>query len=144
MFAARAVAIASALPLLGVFLAGPILWSVYSAFTDVALSGLPSDLHEVAQIDGASLWQRLRYVTLPLIRRSIVSNLMLLTLQTLASFELTDSVPALILFMAASSLPFGIWTMKNCMDAVPVEFETPRGPTAPAGRSRCAGSCCRP
>jgi multiple sugar transport system permease protein len=38
-------------------------------------------------------------------------------------FELTDSVPALILFMAASSLPFAIWMMKNFMDAVPVSLE---------------------
>ena len=38
-------------------------------------------------------------------------------------FELTDSVPALILFMAASSLPFAIWMMKNFMDGVPVSLE---------------------
>jgi multiple sugar transport system permease protein len=43
---------------------------------------------EAAAIDGASPWQRLRRVTLPLIRRSIVSNLMLITLQTLAAFGL--------------------------------------------------------
>lgn len=40
-----------------------------------------------------------------------------------SQFELTDSVPALILFMAASSLPFAIWMMKNFMDSVPVELE---------------------
>lgn len=40
-----------------------------------------------------------------------------------SQFELTDSVPALILFMAASSLPFAIWMMKNFMDGVPVSLE---------------------
>jgi multiple sugar transport system permease protein len=40
-----------------------------------------------------------------------------------SQFELTDSVPALILFMAASSLPFAIWMMKNFMDAVPISLE---------------------
>ena len=40
-----------------------------------------------------------------------------------SQFGLTDSVPALILFMAASSLPFAIWMMKNFMDAVPVSLE---------------------
>ena len=40
-----------------------------------------------------------------------------------SQFELTDSVPALILFMSASSLPFAIWMMKNFMDAVPVSLE---------------------
>ncbi|MFG1610776.1 carbohydrate ABC transporter permease [Actinoplanes sp. NPDC049265] len=38
-------------------------------------------------------------------------------------FELTDSVPALILFMSATALPFAIWMMKNFMDGVPVELE---------------------
>ncbi|MBG0566510.1 carbohydrate ABC transporter permease [Actinoplanes aureus] len=55
---------------------------------DAALSDVPPELMEAASIDGASGWQKLRYVTLPLIRRSIVSNLMLITLQTLAAFGL--------------------------------------------------------
>ncbi|GAA4224982.1 multiple sugar transport system permease protein [Streptosporangium album] len=57
---------------------------VYSA----ALSDVPGELLEAASVDGAGLWARLRHVTLPLIRRSIMSNLMLITLQTLASFGL--------------------------------------------------------
>ena len=40
-----------------------------------------------------------------------------------SQFELTDSIPALILFMAASSLPFAIWMMTNFMNAVPVSLE---------------------
>ena len=55
---------------------------------DAALSDVPPELLEAAAVDGASAWQRLRRVTLPLIRRSIVSNLMLITLQTLAAFGL--------------------------------------------------------
>ncbi|MGW4639448.1 carbohydrate ABC transporter permease [Sphaerisporangium sp. NPDC004334] len=57
---------------------------VYSA----ALSDVPADLLEAAAVDGASTWSRLVHITLPLIRRSIMSNLMLITLQTLASFGL--------------------------------------------------------
>ncbi|MET8144128.1 sugar ABC transporter permease [Sphaerisporangium sp. NPDC005288] len=57
---------------------------VYSA----ALSDVPADLLEAAAVDGASNWSRLVHITLPLIRRSIMSNLMLITLQTLASFGL--------------------------------------------------------
>ncbi len=53
-----------------------------------ALSDVPPELQEAAEVDGASVWQRLRYVTLPMIRRSIVTNLMLITLQTLAVFGL--------------------------------------------------------
>jgi multiple sugar transport system permease protein len=57
---------------------------VYSA----ALSDVPPELSEAAAIDGASGWKNLWYVTLPLIRRAIATNLMLITLQTLAVFTL--------------------------------------------------------
>lgn len=40
-----------------------------------------------------------------------------------AHFSMTDSIPATILFMAATSLPFAIWMMKNFMDGVPVSLE---------------------
>ncbi len=57
---------------------------VYSA----GLSDLPTELLEAAKVDGASQLSLLRRVILPLMRRSIVTNLMLITLQTLASFTL--------------------------------------------------------
>ena len=55
---------------------------VYSA----ALSDIPPEIEEAASIDGAGGIRRLWYVTFPMIRRSIVTNLMLITLQTLAVF----------------------------------------------------------
>ncbi|AJE82226.1 ABC transporter permease [Streptomyces albus] len=57
---------------------------VYSA----ALAEIPKELTEAAEMDGARGWRRLVYVTLPLIRRSIATNLMLNTLQTLSVFGL--------------------------------------------------------
>lgn len=36
---------------------------------------------------------------------------------------LLDSIPGVILYLSASSLPYGIWLMKNFMDGVPVELE---------------------
>jgi multiple sugar transport system permease protein len=57
---------------------------VYSA----ALDEVPREIEEAAQVDGARRWQRLWHVTLPLIRRSIGTNLMLNTLQTLSVFGL--------------------------------------------------------
>lgn len=36
-----------------------------------ALQGIPSELYEAAAIDGAGEWARMRYMTLPLIRRTI-------------------------------------------------------------------------
>lgn len=57
---------------------------VYSA----ALAAIPPELIEAAKIDGAGPWQRFVRVTVPLVRRSISTNLMLITLQTLSVFTL--------------------------------------------------------
>lgn len=57
---------------------------VYSA----ALSEIPGEIEEAAEVDGATGWWRVWHVTLPMIRRSIMTNLMLITLQTLAVFGL--------------------------------------------------------
>ncbi|MER7170567.1 carbohydrate ABC transporter permease [Streptomyces mesophilus] len=57
---------------------------VYSA----ALNEIPKEIVESAQVDGAGGWRRLWHITLPMIRRSIGTNLMLNTLQTLSVFGL--------------------------------------------------------
>ena len=57
---------------------------VYSA----GFSELPPELLEAARVDGANQVSLLYRVIIPLMRRSIVTNLMLITLQTLASFTL--------------------------------------------------------
>ncbi|MHA7263443.1 carbohydrate ABC transporter permease [Arthrobacter sp. TMN-37] len=53
-----------------------------------ALNDVPREITEAAEIDGAGGAKRLLFVTLPMIRRSIATNLMLITLQTLAVFTL--------------------------------------------------------
>jgi multiple sugar transport system permease protein len=77
------------LPMLSVILAN--IWRgtafsmlVYSA----ALQDVPPEITESAEVDGARGWQRLVFITLPMIRRSISTNLMLTTLQTLSVFTL--------------------------------------------------------
>ncbi|WP_327401232.1 sugar ABC transporter permease [Streptomyces sp. NBC_01288] len=57
---------------------------VYSA----ALNEIPKEITEAAEVDGASGWRRMWHITLPMIRRSIGTNLMLNTLQTLSVFGL--------------------------------------------------------
>lgn len=57
---------------------------VYSA----ALSEVPKEIEESATVDGAGTFRRLLYVTVPMVRRSIATNLMLITLQTLSVFGL--------------------------------------------------------
>ncbi|ONI72539.1 amino acid ABC transporter permease [Kribbella sp. ALI-6-A] len=57
---------------------------VYSA----ALSEVPKEIEESAEMDGAAGLRRLIFVTLPMISRAIMTNLMLITLQTLSVFGL--------------------------------------------------------
>ncbi|QMV12600.1 ABC transporter permease subunit [Streptomyces lincolnensis] len=57
---------------------------VYSA----ALAEIPQEITEAAEVDGAGGWRRMWHITLPMIRRSIGTNLMLNTLQTLSVFGL--------------------------------------------------------
>lgn len=57
---------------------------IYSA----ALAEIPQEITEAAEVDGASGPRRLWHITLPMIRRSIGTNLMLNTLQTLSVFGL--------------------------------------------------------
>jgi len=57
---------------------------VYSA----ALSEIPKEIDESAEMDGASGARRLVFVTVPMISRAVMTNLMLITLQTLSVFGL--------------------------------------------------------
>lgn len=57
---------------------------IYSA----ALDEIPQEVTESAEVDGAGGLRRLWHITLPMIRRSIGTNLMLNTLQTLSVFGL--------------------------------------------------------
>lgn len=77
------------LPILAVSLAN--IWRgtafsmlVYSA----ALSEVPREIEEAATMDGAGTVRRLVSVTIPMVRRTIATNLMLITLQTLSVFGL--------------------------------------------------------
>ena len=49
-----------------------------------ALQGIPGDLYEAAELDGASIWQRLRHVTIPQMRFIM---LVLLLLQIIATMQ---------------------------------------------------------
>ncbi|WP_269412608.1 carbohydrate ABC transporter permease [Lentibacillus daqui] len=53
-----------------------------------ALDDVPEEVEEAAKIDGASAWQRLWRVTLPIIKGATVTNMALVTLQTLGVFTL--------------------------------------------------------
>lgn len=76
-------------PMLAIVLANIWRGTAFSMLVyRAALAGVPRDISEAAMVDGARPWQRLLFVTLPVIRNSIATNLMLITLQTLAVFTL--------------------------------------------------------
>ncbi|WP_058301087.1 carbohydrate ABC transporter permease [Gorillibacterium timonense] len=53
-----------------------------------ALDEIPKDVEEAAVIDGTNGFQLLRHITIPMVKGSIVTNMMLVTLQTLGVFTL--------------------------------------------------------
>jgi multiple sugar transport system permease protein len=53
-----------------------------------SLEGIAPELYEAASIDGANLWGRIRYITLPLLKGTIATDLVLITLATLSDFTL--------------------------------------------------------
>ncbi|WP_159702882.1 carbohydrate ABC transporter permease [Arthrobacter sp. 18067] len=76
-------------PLVAIILANTWRGTAFSMLVyRAALAEVPRDIAEAALMDGARGWQRLVFITLPLIRSSIATNLMLITLQTLAVFTL--------------------------------------------------------
>lgn len=52
-----------------------------------------------------------------------ITAVMVPVYQLFILFRLTDSLVATMFFLTASSLPFGIWMMKNFMDSVSVDLE---------------------
>lgn len=71
---------------------GVIIWQNVG-FTMViyvaGLQGVPAELHESAQIDGATWWQRLRHITIPLL---IPATTITLSLTLINSLKLFDQV----------------------------------------------------
>ncbi|WLW57091.1 carbohydrate ABC transporter permease [Streptomyces sp. YU58] len=75
------------------------IWAPYNMVILLAgLAGVDRSLYEAAAMDGVSLWQRLRYVTLPAIRPALMIVLTLATIRGLRVFTevyvLTGGGPA--------------------------------------------------
>lgn len=77
------------LPILAVSFANVWRGTAFSMLVyTAALGEIPKEITEAAEVDGAGGWRRMWHITLPMIRRSIGTNLMLNTLQTLSVFGL--------------------------------------------------------
>lgn len=76
-------------PMVAIMLANTWRGTAFSMLVyRAALDDIPGEVTEAALMDGARGWQRLAFITIPMIRGSIATNLMLITLQTLAVFTL--------------------------------------------------------
>lgn len=102
---------------LGAGLALPVLavldvWrsvGYWGIFFLAAVIGLPEELYQAAQLDGASAWQRFRHLTLPLLRRIILFALVVSTIWGLQIFDtptvLTDGGPG----TATVTVVYQVW-----------------------------------
>jgi ABC-type sugar transport system permease subunit len=59
----------------------------WAIFFLAALIGLPQELYQAAELDGASTWQRFRRITLPLMRRVILFAVVVATIYGLQVFD---------------------------------------------------------
>ena len=76
-------------PLLAVVLANIWKGTAFSMMTySAGLSEVPEDLKEAARVDGASGFQVLWHIVLPLLKRTLATTLLLITLQTVQVFTL--------------------------------------------------------
>jgi arabinogalactan oligomer/maltooligosaccharide transport system permease protein len=74
-------------------------WPFMMVIATGALQSIPSELYEAASIDGASVWQKLRTITLPLIRPAMVPAIMLGTIMTFNQFN--------VIYFISEGGPFG-------------------------------------
>ncbi len=67
-----------------------VIWKTVGLTMVLLLAGMqsiPDELYEAAEVDGANYWQKLRFITLPLLRRTIALALVLSVIGSLLSFD---------------------------------------------------------
>jgi multiple sugar transport system permease protein len=76
--------------LVNVWIGAPFFLIMYLA----ALKSVPDQLYEAASIDGATWWQRIWYVTLPMMRNIIAITILFSTIVTFANFDIVRVLTA--------------------------------------------------
>ena len=69
----------------------PVMWQYVGFYFVIIVTGLNNispDLYEVSAIDGASRWQRIRYITLPLLHNVLCTCAVLAVTGALKVFDL--------------------------------------------------------
>ena len=63
-------------------------WTGYNTIIMIAgLKNIPTELYESAEIDGASFWQKLRYITIPMVKSIMLFVSITSTIGTLQLFD---------------------------------------------------------
>jgi multiple sugar transport system permease protein len=76
--------------LVNIWAGAPFFMIMYLA----ALKSVPEQLYEAASIDGATWWQRIWYVTLPMMRNIIAITILFSTIVTFANFDIVRVLTA--------------------------------------------------
>jgi multiple sugar transport system permease protein len=76
--------------LVNIWIGTPFFMIMYLA----ALKSVPAELYEVAAVDGASAWQKLIYVTLPMMRNIISVTVLFSLIVTFANFDIVRVLTA--------------------------------------------------
>jgi len=72
------------------------LWGVFGANSVILLAGLkgiPKDLYEAADIDGAGEWAKFRNVTIPMLSPALFYNMVTALIGALQAFEIAAFIP---------------------------------------------------
>lgn len=67
-----------------------VIWKTVGFTMVLLLAGMqsiPAELYESAEVDGAGYWQKLRFITLPLLRRTIALALVLSVIGSILAFD---------------------------------------------------------
>ena len=76
--------------LVNVWIGTPFFMIMYLA----ALKSVPAELYEVAAVDGASAWQKLVYITLPMMRNIIAITVLFSLIVTFANYDIVRVLTA--------------------------------------------------
>jgi multiple sugar transport system permease protein len=74
--------------MVNIWIGAPFFMIMYLA----ALKSVPEQLYEAAAVDGASWWQRIWYVTLPMMRNIIAITVLFSLIVTFANFDIVRSL----------------------------------------------------
>jgi ABC-type sugar transport system permease subunit len=81
----------------------------WAIFYLAAIIGLPKELYQAAELDGAGSWQRFRFLTVPLLRRILLFSIVVSTIFGLQVFDtaivLTEGGPG----TATTTIVYRVW-----------------------------------